>query len=89
MKKGDQITVAVGLATFPTPDRPGILRWFFRRGTFRSCVRGRITFTYEYSQANASGTGTDTIAYSARGIKWARGWEGEEVEALKVAVALR
>ena len=82
MKKGDKITVL--LAAVPKP--------LFVPGTVRMRVGGRITFDWHDKHAwNDTGTfgGTDTVAYSERGTSWARGWEGKEVEALKVAVALR
>ena len=91
MKRGDKITVVLRDLRFPGD--PLGTTFTIRQGRVRSHRGGRVIFDWrEVTPAlcgfNPIGS-TETVAYSARGIKWARGWEGEEVEALKVAVALR
>lgn len=80
MKKGDKITVwGVGFG--------------FQRGTVRSHREGRITYEWGESQRFVGGrvsfAGIETVAYADRGLLWAWGWKGREVDALKAAVALR
>lgn len=100
VKKGDKITVVVSVLDIEL-DEPANLptsktKSEFRRGTVRSIAGGRITYYYSMAwsrrdkngSVRASIVGIDTVAYSARGISWARGWEGAEVAALEVAVAV-
>lgn len=90
MKRGDKITVVLRDLRFPGD--PLGTTFTIRQGRVRSHRGGRVIYDWREVAGlcgfNPIGS-TETVAYSARGIKWARGWEGEEVEALKVAVALR
>ena len=99
MRAGDKITVVVTALDFESKtgyaiDAEPLRTHVLRRGTVHHRAGGRITYDWHEDMAvllkDARGTigGTDTVAYRARGTLWARGWDGPEVEALKVAVAL-
>jgi len=89
MRKGDKITVArIGFAVHYDGFRGSSLRdtkWF-ATGTVSLISGGYITYCF---LATANGEiVADTCATKDRGLVWARGHAGREVDALKTTVAL-
>lgn len=101
VKPGDKITV-VSYVVAPPPGvyvrggafEPRRRNRVFRRGVVKSFLddeEGAFEFVWDNGDGKidyVSGTIVIEQASERRGTKWAFGWDGEEVEALKVAVAL-
>lgn len=88
MKKGDKITVArIGFAVRYDGFHGSSLHdtTWFATGVVSSISGGRITYRWS---AVTGEIVHDTCATKERGLVWARGHAGREVDALKTTVAL-
>ena len=92
LKPGDKITVAANVVV--TNGRRHLV---FRQGVVSQRLdenTGDEAFEYTWDTGDGridyiSGNAVIDNPDHCRGIKWALGWEGEEVDALKAARALR